>query len=156
MLAVSVFVIAEVGDHEVAVAPVFLDADPGLQKDLRAHEALTVLAGVSADLFEHLAVFADNDALVAGLFAVDRRVEVDDAVIPLGEFRDLDRGPMRDLLSRMISAMTCFSGISVEIPSGNMNGPSCAKPSQTCMRLSSPSCHLALMGMTSTKSIRSL
>ena len=44
MLAVSVFVIAEVGDHEIAVAPVFLDAYPGLQKDLRAHEALAVLA----------------------------------------------------------------------------------------------------------------
>ena len=27
----------------------------------------------------------------------------------------------------MISAMTCFSGISVEMPSGNMNGPGCAK-----------------------------
>ena len=41
---------------------------------------------------------ADDDALVAGLFAVDGGVHVDDAVVPLGKAGDLHGGAVGDLL----------------------------------------------------------
>ena len=44
-------------------------------------------------------MLADDDALVAGLFAVDGHVQVDDAgVLPLGEAGDLHGGAVGDLL----------------------------------------------------------
>ena len=77
--------IPKVGDHIIAVAPVFLDAYPRLQKDLRAHETFAVLARIRADFFEHLAILADDNALVAGLFTVDGHIQVDNAALPLGK-----------------------------------------------------------------------
>ena len=96
--------IPKVGDHIIAVAPVFLDAYPRLQKDLRAHEAFAVLARIRADFFEHLAILADDNALVAGLFTVDRCVEVDNAVVAFREFCDLDRRTMRNFLFQIPAA----------------------------------------------------
>ena len=57
--------VAEIADQILAVAPVLLDLDPRLEIDLRSHEFFAVLAGHRADLLEHLAVLADDDALVA-------------------------------------------------------------------------------------------
>ena len=45
------------------IAPVFLDLDPGFEVDFRAHEALDILPRLGRDLFEHRAVFADDDPL---------------------------------------------------------------------------------------------
>ena len=87
--------IAQLGGR---VAPVFLDLDPRLQVHLRAHEALDILPRELADLFEHGAALADDDALVALFFAVNGHVHVDDAVIALGKLRDLDGRAVRDLL----------------------------------------------------------
>ena len=53
---------------------------------------------MGADLLQHGPVFADDDALVAGLLAVDGHVQVDDPVVPLGEFGDLDGHAVGDLL----------------------------------------------------------
>lgn len=56
---------AKIAQLGCRVAPVFLDLDPRLQVHLRAHEALDVLPRELADLFEHGAALADDDALVA-------------------------------------------------------------------------------------------
>ena len=66
-------------DEIHVVAPVLLDLHPRLHVDLRAHELLDVLPRERADVLEHVSMLADDDALMAGLFAVDRHVEVDDA-----------------------------------------------------------------------------
>ena len=42
-------------------------------------------------------MLADDDALVTRLFAVNRRFEIDDAVVPLGKARDLHRRTVRHL-----------------------------------------------------------
>ena len=42
-------------------------------------------------------MLADDDPLVARLFAVDRRFQIDDAVVPLGKARDLHRRAVRHL-----------------------------------------------------------
>ena len=49
-----------------------------------------------ADFLQHRTVFADDDALMAGFFAINSRVHVDDAVIALREFRDFHRRAVRD------------------------------------------------------------
>ena len=51
----------------------------------------------------------------------------------------------------MISAITCFSGMSVTMSSGKSMGPGCAYFSQASSSVATPSRHLALMGMTSSK-----
>jgi len=51
-----------------------------------------------ANLLEHRAVLADDDALVAVLFAVNGHIHVDDAVVALGKLRDLNGRAVRDLL----------------------------------------------------------
>ena len=43
-------------------------------------------------------MLADDDALVAVLFAVNGHIHVDDAVVALGKLRDLDGRAVRDLL----------------------------------------------------------
>ena len=55
----------------------------------------------------------------------------------------------------MISAMTCFSGWSVTMSSGKKSGPSTANFSHSVKSSATPSCHLALTGMTASKSISS-
>ena len=56
------------------------------------------MPGQGADLFQHGALLADDDALVAGLFAVDGGVHIHHAGIPLREFGDLHGGAVGDLL----------------------------------------------------------
>ena len=56
------------------------------------------MPGQGADLFQHGTLLADDDALVAGLFAVNGGVHIHHAGIPLGEFGDLHGGAVRDLL----------------------------------------------------------
>lgn len=46
--------------------------------------------GQRADLLQHGALLADDDALMAGLFAVNGGVHIHHAGIPLGKFSDLN------------------------------------------------------------------
>ena len=55
------------------------------------------MPGQGADLFQHGTLLADDDTLVAGLFAVDGGIHIHHAGIPLGEFGDLHSGAVRDL-----------------------------------------------------------
>ena len=100
-------VVAERADIVHIVAPVFLDLDPSLEVDLCAHETLDIAAGLGRDLLEHRAVFADDDTLVARLFAVDGRVDLDDLVVAFDEARDLHGRAVWDLFIEV--ALRVFS-----------------------------------------------
>ena len=70
-----------------------------MQVDFGAHEALHVLAGQGGDFFEHGAPLTDDNALVAGLFAINGGVHFDDLVpLPLGKADQLHGGAVGDLL----------------------------------------------------------
>ena len=56
------------------------------------------MPGQGADFFQHGSLLADDDALVAGLFAVDDSPHVDNSGVPLGEFRNLHGGAVGNLL----------------------------------------------------------
>ena len=90
--SVLVSEVAHLGD---VVPPVLLDLYPCLEIDLRAHEALDIPAAQLSYPLEHISVLADYYALVPGLFAVDSRLHVDYAVIPLGKARYFDSCAVR-------------------------------------------------------------
>src|ERR1700719_1814717 len=54
-------------------APVGLNFDIEFKKYFRSHHALDLQARRSANSFQHLSFFADQDAFLALAFAVDRR-----------------------------------------------------------------------------------
>ena len=90
--------VAEVLHEKIAVPPVFLNLDPGGEVDFCTHKLFAVLPGQRRDLFQHLALLADNNALVAGLLAVNGGIQVDDAIVSLGELGDLHSGAVGNLL----------------------------------------------------------
>ena len=94
----SLFAVSEILDRRRIIPPIFFDLHPGLEVHLRPHEPLHILAGQGGHLFQHGASLADDDALVAVLFTVDGGVDLNDLVIPLGEFGDLHRRAVGDLL----------------------------------------------------------
>ena len=71
------------------VPPVFLHLDPGLQVHLCAHKFFHIMPGQSGHFFHHGAALADDDPLMALLFAVDGGLHLDNLVVPLGKAGDL-------------------------------------------------------------------
>ena len=96
---------AEVAQGRHGIAPILLDLDPCLEIDLRAHEVLDILAGKLAYLLEHRALFADDNALMAVLFAVYRHFKIDYAILAFGELRDLDSRAVRYLLIKSLEQL---------------------------------------------------
>ena len=91
-------VVSKVADQIITVTPVLFHLDPAAQVDLGPHKALTVRTSHGTDFFKHVAVFADNDSLVAGLFTVDHGFQVNNtAVFPLGKALNLNSGSVGNL-----------------------------------------------------------
>jgi hypothetical protein len=47
----DLFAVPEISHHRLAVTPVFLDLDPGLQKDFRPHKPFDILPGKLSEFF---------------------------------------------------------------------------------------------------------
>ena len=72
--------------------------DPSGQINLCAHEFFAVSTGHGRDLFQHGTLFADDNTLMAGLFTVDRGIDIDDTVVPFCKGGDLHCGSVGDFL----------------------------------------------------------
>ena len=99
-------------------------------------------------------MLADDDALVAGLFAVDGHVQVDDAgVLPLGEAGHLHRRAVGDLL---FQAQQHFlpDNLGADLGVGLVGGHAVGEQLGVCswaIRSSKPSPVRAEMGMMASK-----
>ena len=69
------------------------------KEDLAAEDSLKIAAGIDSDMFEHLALLADDDALLPLPLDVDDRMNMEHAAAPLHGITD-DAHGMRHLFAR--------------------------------------------------------
>src|SRR5512141_2017093 len=82
----------------VIIAPVLADFDPHFQVDLTVQQTLNGVARVGADLLQHLAATADEDALLRIALDVDGGRDVYRAALPLIVLLDDDGDGVRYFL----------------------------------------------------------